>query len=148
MKQEHEISVPLLDGSDTRLIKNVEILDCLQPRMEELLEQVEHYVGLSGYKPKSVPLVGIITGGGSVMPGMTSLCQDILGLKDVRKGTVRRDLITCEDEYFAPSYATALSTVIYAMERASEETLYGKKQYRGNNSALDKIGNFFKGIFG
>ncbi len=148
LTQEHEIAVPLLDGSDTRMIKNVEILDCLQPRMEELLEQVEHYVGLSGYKPKSIPLVGVITGGGSVMPGMTSLCQDILGLKDVRKGSVQRDLITCGDEFFAPSYATALSLVIYAMERASEENLYGNKPYRGNNSAIDKMGNFFKRIFG
>jgi len=148
LKQEHEVAVPLLDGSGTRMIKNVEILDCLQPRMEELLEQVEHYVGLGGYKPQNIPLVGVITGGGSVMPGMTALCQDILGLKDVRKGAVRRDLITCADEFFAPSYATALSLVIYAMERASEENLYGKKQYRGNNSALDKLGSFFKGMFG
>ncbi|MBO5910952.1 MAG: cell division protein FtsA, partial [Elusimicrobiaceae bacterium] len=40
LKNEQEVSVPLLDGSDTHTIKNVEILDCLQPRMEELLEQV------------------------------------------------------------------------------------------------------------
>lgn len=92
--------------------------------------------------------MGVITGGGSVMPGMTALCQDILGLKDVRKGTVRRDLITCGDEFFAPSYSTALSLVIYAMERASEETLYGNKPYRGGNSAMDKLSNFFRGIFG
>jgi cell division protein FtsA len=148
LKQEHEISVPLLDGSATRMIKNVEILDCLQPRMEELLEQVEHYVGLNGYKPKSIPMVGVITGGGSVMPGMTTLCKDILGLKDVRRGTVRRDLITCGDEFFAPSYSTALALVIYAMERASEENLYGKKSYRDSGSAIDKLSNFFRGMFG
>lgn len=148
LKQEQNIDVPLLDGSDTRIVKNTELLDCLQPRMEELLEQVEHYVGLGGYKPKSIPLVGVITGGGSVMPGLPNLCQEILSLKDVRRGTVQRDLITCADEFFAPQYATALSLVIYAMEKASEESLYGNSPYRTSPSALDKLGKLFKGIFG
>ena len=147
LKSEQEISVPLLDGSDTHTIKNVEILDCLQPRMEELLEQVEHYAGLAGYKPKTLPLVGVLTGGGSQMPGMAALCQDILGLKDVRRGSIQRDLITSPEEFFAPQYATALSLVIYASAKASEASLYDG-QYRQSGSAFGKLGKFFKGIFG
>lgn len=147
LKSEQEISVPLLDGSDTRTIKNVEILDCLQPRMEELLEQVEHYAGLAGYKPKTLPLVGVLTGGGSQMPGITALCQDILGLKDVRRGSVQRDLITSPEEFFAPQYATALSLVVYASAKASEASLYDG-QYRQSGSGFGKLGKFFKGIFG
>lgn len=147
LKNEQTISVPLLDGSDTRSIKNVEILDCIQPRMEELLEQVEHYAGLAGYKPKNLPLVGVLTGGGSQMPGMSALCQDILGLKNVRRGFVQRDEITSSDEFLAPVYATALSLVIYASDRATEESLYNG-QYRDNNSSFGKLGKFFKGIFG
>lgn len=147
LKNEQEISVPLLDGSDTRTIKNVEIVDCLQPRMEELLEQVEHYASLAGYKPKTLPLVGVLTGGGSQMPGMTALCQEILGLKDVRRGTVQRDLITSPEDFFAPQYATALSLVIYASEKANEESLYNG-QYRQSGGAFGKVGKFFKGMFG
>ena len=147
LKNEQTISVPLLDGSDTRSIKNVEILDCIQPRMEELLEQVEHYAGLAGYKPKNLPLVGVLTGGGSQMPGMNALCQDILGLKEVRRGFVQRDEITSSDEFLAPVYATALSLVIYASDRATEESLYNG-QYRENSSSFGKLGKFFKGIFG
>ena len=147
LKNEQQISVPLLDGSDTRSIKNVEILDCLQPRMEELLEQVEHYAGLAGYKPKNLPLVGVITGGGSQMPGMAALCQDILGLKEVRRGSVQRDLITSPEEFFAPQYATALSLVIYASEKENEELLYSG-QFRESGSAWGKLGKFFKGMFG
>lgn len=147
LKNEQQISVPLLDGSDTRTIKNVEILDCLQPRMEELLEQVEHYAGLAGYKPKNLPLVGVITGGGSQMPGMAALCQDILGLKEVRRGHVQRDLITSPEEFFAPQYATALSLVIYASEKENEELLYSG-QFRESGSAWGKLGKFFKGMFG
>ncbi len=147
LKNEQEISVPLLDGSDTRTIKNVEILDCLQPRMEELLEQVEHAAGLAGYKPKNLPLVGVLTGGGSQMAGMPALCQEILGLKDVRRGVVQRDLITSPEEFFDPQYATALSLVIYASEKANEASLYSG-QYRQGGSAFGKVGKFFKGIFG
>ena len=147
LKNEQTISVPLLDGSDTRTIKNVELLDCMQPRMEELLEQVEHYAGLAGYKPKNLPLVGVLTGGGSQMPGMTALCQEILGLKEVRRGVVQRDEVTCSDEFLSPLYATALSLVIYACDKATEESLYNG-QYRQNASAFGRLGKFFKGIFG
>ncbi len=147
LKNEQTISVPLLDGSDTRSIKNVELLDCMQPRMEELLEQVEHYAGLAGYKPKNLPLVGVITGGGSQMPGMTALCQDILGLKEVRRGVVQRDEVTCADEFLSPLYATALSLVIYASDKATEESLYNG-QYKAGGSTFGKLGKFFKGIFG
>ena len=147
LKGEQEISVPLLDGSDVRTIKNVEILDCIQPRMEELLEQVEHYAGLAGYKPKNLPLSGVITGGGSLIPGMSALCQDILGLKNVRRGCVQRDMVTCSEEFFAPQYATALALVIYESEKANEESLYNG-QYRQSASAFGKVGKFFKGIFG
>ncbi len=147
LKNEQMVSVPLLDGSDTRTIKNVEILDCLQPRMEELFEQVEHYAGLAGYKPKNLPLVGVLTGGGSQMPGMTTLCQEILGLKDVRRGFVQRDEITCAEEFLAPVYMTALSLVVDASQKATEESLYSGK-YRDNGSAFGKLGKFFKGIFG
>lgn len=147
LKNEQTISVPLLDGSDTRSIKNVELLDCMQPRMEELLEQVEHYAGLAGYKPKNLPLVGVITGGGSQMPGMTALCQDILGLKEVRRGVVQRDEVTCADEFLSPLYATALSLVIYASDKATEESLYNG-QYKASGSTFGKLGKFFKGIFG
>ncbi len=147
LKNEQTISVPLLDGSDTRSIKNVELLDCMQPRMEELLEQVEHYASLAGYKPKNLPLVGVITGGGSQMPGMTALCQDILGLKEVRRGIVQRDEVTCTDEFLSPRYATALSLVIYASDKATEESLYNG-QYKASGSTFGKLGKFFKGIFG
>ena len=147
LKNEQTISVPLLDGSDTRSIKNVELLDCMQPRMEELLEQVEHYAGLAGYKPKNLPLVGVITGGGSQMPGMTALCQDILGLKEVRRGVVQRDEVTCADEFLSPLYATALSLVIYASDKETEESLYNG-QYKASGSTFGKLGKFFKGIFG
>ena len=146
LKGEQEIQVPLLDGSDTRTIKNVEILDCLQPRMEELLEQVEHYAGLAGFKPKNFPLMGVLTGGGSVMAGLPTLCQEILGLKEVRRGSVSRDYVTGSNEFFTPLYATALSLVIYASDKAAEETLYGGS-YRESEGALGKLGKMFKGMF-
>ena len=145
LKAEQEISVPLLDGSDTRLIKSSEILDCIQPRMEELLEQVDQVLGLGGYKPKDRQLIGVITGGGSVMPGMTALCREILGLKEVRRGGVQRDLITSPEEFFAPLYSTALSVIIHAMESEAYDSL--GNPYREEESMFGKFGKMFKGMF-
>ena len=81
------------------------------------------------------------------MPGLPSLCRDILGLKEVRRGCVQRDLVTGTEEFFTPSYATALSLVIYASEKSTEESLYGGN-YRNSGSTFGKVGKFFKGIFG
>lgn len=147
LKEDREFEVPLLDGSDSRTERASAIVDCLQIRAEELLEQVERRTSAYGYKTRNLPLVGVITGGGSVMPGLPLLCMNMLGLKQVRRGTVQRDLITSDEEFFAPQYSTALALTVYAAEGGLYENGYSMS-YRKENSALDKVSQFFKGIFG
>ncbi len=145
LKQDIEITVPLLDGSSTRPIKTSELLNCIQPRLEELLEKVEYYASMSGYKTKNLPLVGVITGGGSIMPGLPALCSSVLGLKEVRRGYVQRDLITSSEEYFAPNYSTAMALAIYSSDGANLDEMGA---YESGGSILEKTTKFFKGLFG
>lgn len=145
LKQDIEINVPLLDGSNTRPVKTSELLDCIQPRMEELLEQVERCASVYGYKTKNLPLVGVITGGGSVMPGLPTLCMNVLGLKEVRRGCVQRDLITSNEEYFAPVYSTAMALTIYSADSTALDDMGSFEQ---GASVTEKVQKFFKGLFG
>ncbi len=145
LKKDQEISVPSLSGSDTRFIKSVEVLDCIQPRMEELLEQVERVLNMGGFKPKEHRLVGVMTGSSSIIPGMTELCREIVGFQSVRRGSVQRDLINAADEFFAPQYATALSVIVHAFESAGYDTL--SDSYRDEDSVFFKLGKAFKGMF-
>ncbi len=145
LKQEQEISVPMLDGSDSHFVKSVEVLDCIQPRMEELWEEVEGCLQAGGFKPKEQRLSGVITGSSSVMPGMTDLCREIVGFKSVRRGSVQRDLINSADEFFAPQYATALSVLIHAFENTGYDSM--SDAYREDESLLGKFKQSFKGLF-
>ena len=143
LDEEGEIPVPSLDGRSTHNIKKSYVLDIIQPRVEELIEQVGRCVEASGYK--NFPVVGVVTGGGSLMPGITDHCVNILGLKEVRRGVVQRDLITCDDEFFDPKYSTAMALVIYASDSSAYDE-YRSNSYEKGGSFFGKLGKLFKGV--
>lgn len=143
LDEEGEIPVPSLDGRSSHNIKKSYVLDIIQPRVEELIEQVGRCVDSSGYK--NFPVVGVVTGGGSVMPGITDHCVNILGLKEVRRGGVQRDLITSDDEFFDPQYSTAMALAIYASENTGYEEFAGTP-YEKRTSMFGKLGKWFKGV--
>ena len=137
---EEEIQVPSLDGRHTETIKKSYLLDLIQPRVEELFEQIQHYVSNSGYK--QTHLAGILTGGGSLMPGMTNHAMNILGLKDVRLGGVQREMVIAPDEFMDPAYSTALALLVYSQQQDD----YAEESYR--QGSVSKVGRFFKDLFG
>lgn len=143
LDEEGEIPVPSLDGRTIHNIKKSYVLDIIQPRVEELMEQVAHCVETSGYK--NFPVVGVVTGGGSLMPGITEQCVSILGLKEVRRGIVQRELITSDDVFFEPQYSTAMSLVIYASGATGYED-YAASSYEKNSSMFGKLGKWLKGV--
>lgn len=143
LDEEGEIPVPSLDGRSTHNIKKSYVLDIIQPRMEELIEQVGRVVDTSGYK--NFPVVGVVTGGGSLMPGVTDHCVNILGLKEVRRGVVQRDLITSDDVFFDSQYSTAMALAIYASENAAYED-YSGPSYEKGSSMFGKLGKWLKGV--
>ncbi len=143
LDEEGEIPVPSLDGRSTHNIKKSYVLDIIQPRVEELIEEVGKCVNASGYK--DFPVVGVVTGGGSLMPGITDHCVNILGLKEVRRGIVQRDLITSDDEFFDPQYSTAMALTLYALDGASYEE-YGGGNYEKHSSFFGKLGKWMKGV--
>lgn len=143
LDEEGEVPVPSLDGRSTHNIKKSYILDIIQPRVEELIEQVGRCVDASGYK--NYPVVGVVTGGGSVMPGITEHCVNILGLKEVRRGVVQRDLITSDDEFFDPLYSTAMALAVYASGNNGYDD-YSGVSYEKGGSFFGKLGKLFKGV--
>ena len=143
LDEEGEIPVSSLDGRSKHNIKKSYVLDIIQPRVEELIEQVGRCVETSGYK--NFPVVGVVTGGGSLMPGITDHCVNILGLKEVRRGVVQRDLITSDDEFFDPQYSTAMALAIYASDNSGYDD-YSGGSYEKGGSFFGKLGRLFKGV--
>ncbi len=143
LDEEGEIPVPSLDGRSTHNIKKSYVLDIIQPRVEELIEQVAKCVEASGYK--NFPVVGVVTGGGSLMPGITEHCVSILGLKEVRRGIVQRELVTSDDEFFDPQYSTAMALAIYASGTTGYEE-YAHNTYEKSGSLFGKLGKWIKNV--
>ncbi len=143
LDEEGEVPVPSLDGRSSHNIKKSYILDIIQPRVEELFEQIQHCVATSGYK--NFPVVGVLTGGGSQMPGMTDQAVNILGLKEVRRGVVQRDLVTSDDEFFDPVYSTAMALTVYASDNSGYDD-YGRDSYNKGGSVFGKLGRMIKGL--
>lgn len=143
LDEEGEVPVPSLDGRSSHNIKKSYILDIIQPRVEELFEQIQHCVATSGYK--NFPVVGVLTGGGSQMPGMTDQAVNILGLKEVRRGVVQRDLVTSDDDFFDPVYSTAMALAVYASDNAGYDD-YARNSYNKGGSVFGKLGRMIKGL--
>ena len=143
LDEEGEIPVPSLDGRTIHNIKKSYVLDIIQPRVEELLEKVARCVEASGYK--KFPVVGVVTGGGSLMPGITDHCVNILGLKEVRCGIVQRELITSDDTFFDPQYSTAMALAIYASGCTGYEE-YANASYEKGSSMFGKFGRWLKNV--
>lgn len=143
LDEEGEIPVPSLDGRSTHNIKKSYVLDIIQPRVEELIEQVAQCVDNSGYR--NFPVVGVVTGGGSLMPGITEHCVNILGLKEVRRGTVQRELITSDEAFFDPQYSTAMSVAIYAASLMGGQD-FARSSYEKGGSMFGKLGKWLKGV--
>ena len=143
--KKEDVDVTLMDGDKTRKVSTMEILDCVQPRVEELLEQVEQVTLRAGYDLKELPLVGVITGGGSLMPGMDLQCMNILGLKEVRRGRVARDLLQTPEEFLDPQYSTAVALALYVAKTSNYENYFNTKT---EVSGFGKLGKLIKSILG
>jgi cell division protein FtsA len=115
LDDEGDIPVPSLDGKSVHQVKKGFLLDIIQPRVQDLFDHVKPYMDKSGFG--DLAAVGILTGGGSQMPGITEQCSQSLGLKEVRRGGVQRAVINADEAFFEPQYSTAVSLVAYAAKR-------------------------------
>lgn len=138
LDDEGDIAVPSLDGKTMHNVKKSFLLDIIQPRVQDLFEQVKICVDKSGFG--DLAAVGILTGGGSLMPGITEQCSQTLGLKEVRRGGVQRDIVNADEQFFEPLYSTAVSLAAYAAKR---DLLSGEAAAKQGNTK-SQIVKFFK----
>jgi len=113
--QEEEVRVPSLDGKTITPFKKTILLDIIQPRMQEFFEAVRDCIIESDLS--DLITRGVITGGGSAMPGIENLASQVLGVKEIHRGLISRDFVDAEEELFDSKYTTAISLLLYVTKR-------------------------------
>lgn len=116
------IEVPTLTDATKEGVQHIRrslVISIIKPRVEEILELVKSRLDKSNvYKMTSRRLV--LTGGGSLLPGIKELSQTILQ-KQVRLGKPL-NVFQSDYPYTIPSFSTVTGLLTYAMKRNYPET--------------------------
>ncbi len=110
VNRDETIDVPSVGGRNPRTISRQILCEIIEPRVEEIFMLVQREIEKSGYGE----LLGsgvVITGGATLLEGMTELAEDVVGLP-VRLG-LPRGINGLVDVVNSPKFATAVGLVLY-----------------------------------
>lgn len=122
------IEVPGVGGREPREVTREELAFVVGPRIKELLFLAREEIRSSGFEH----LVGtgvVITGGGALIPGMAKQAEQVFGMS--AKIGAPEEVPGLENDEFAPTYATSVGLLRYAMNNLS-----GKERQDGTEGGL------------
>jgi cell division protein FtsA len=139
--EDETIEVASVGGRRPRVMARRILSDILQPRAEELFHLIWDEISKAGYE-KSLNSGLVLTGGGSVLEGMSEIAEQIFDLP-VRRG-IPTGVGGLADHVGNPAYSTAVGLVRYA-ERHRTPTDGGK--HPGFMKVLVKLRTVFREFF-
>lgn len=114
--EDETIEVASVGGRRPRVMARRILSDILQPRAEELFHLVWDEISKAGYE-KSLNSGLVITGGGSMLEGMSEIAEQIFDLP-IRRG-IPGGCGGLADHVGNPAYATAVGLIRYAQSHRS-----------------------------
>ena len=129
VREDGEIQVPSVGGRDSRMLSRKVLSEIIEPRVEEIYRLVDQELIRSGCKDLLASGI-VITGGSTIMEGMTELAEEIFELP-VHRG-IPIGIKGLADIVRSPIYATAVGLV-----------LYGSKDFFSLKGSKNNGHNFF-----
>jgi len=115
------VAIPRLRGREPKEISIKTLSQIIQARMEEILEQVQSEILLSGYEKKLIAGI-VLTGGGSQLKHIIQLAQLVTQL-DARIGLPNEHVAGSKDDRVKnPMYATGIGLIIKGAMTLAEES--------------------------
>ena len=108
--QDEILEVPGVGGRATQVVSRRALTQIIEPRVEEMFTLLRQEIQRTGAEDLLVSGV-VITGGSTLLAGMTQMAEDILGLP-VRVG-MPQEVSGLSDVVRSPKYATAVGLVMY-----------------------------------
>jgi cell division protein FtsA len=134
VEPDETIEVQSVGGRKPRVLSRQLLTEIIEPRVEEMFSLVHQAITSTGYEDLLASGV-VITGGATLLQGMSELGEDILGLP-VRLGTPGR-VSGLVDVVKSPVFATGVGLVLYGRDheahryfRVREDNVYTKVKSR------------------
>ena len=138
------IEVPSVGGREPRTLARQVLVDILEPRVDEIFQLVYREIQRSGYADL-IPSGVVITGGSTLLDGMTELAEEVLGLP-VRQG-FPQGVGGLVDVVKSPVYATGVGLVMYGCNNM-DSRYFPIRQSEGTYKKLtDRMRDWLREIF-
>jgi len=120
------------------------LAEVIEPRVCELFELLGVELQRSGHNGV-LPAGVVITGGGSLLPGMLEAAERYLGMP-ARRG-VPREIGGLTDVVASPVYATGVGLVKFGLENYGSQGPFGSQQVGIYQRIKEKVGGWFELAF-
>ncbi len=141
---EEEVTYTSVDGRTERQIQRSTLFEFIAPRVEEIYTLIRTELENSGLSEQVVAGGVIVTGGGSMMPGMVTASEKILELPS-RQG-LPQNITGLPEVLSHPSYATAAG--LLAFHSFGDWPRGGRRGIRrSGGSVIGQVKNFFSDLF-
>jgi cell division protein FtsA len=155
IKKQHGHAVEAEVGSDEHFtvrafgdekpiqVSRKELAHIIEARVEEIFTLVLQEVKRSGYDGL-LPAGMVLTGGASLLPGIRSLANNVLGVP-VRIARPE-NLLGLTDQLNSPAYSTSVGLLYWALLMNEMNTPASSRGFsgKGANTNLDSLKNFLK----
>lgn len=139
---DEEINYTAVDGRTQRKVQISTLFDFISPRVEEIFSLIKTELENSGMTEQVVAGGAIITGGGSMMPGLVGAGEKILELP-CRNG-LPQNISGLPEILSHPSYATAVGLVSF---QSYGDWPKSHRQMRRGTGMFEGVKSFFTDLF-
>jgi len=142
---EGTVEVSSLDGSNKYPVQRKYIIEIIEPRVSEIFHLIKNEVKRSGYF-NALPAGITITGGSSLLPGITEISEKILNSPTrLGKPQYEGELAEMVND---PAYSTALGLLSYSTKNYSFNQFYHTNPNKsGIKNFIERAINWLKDFF-
>lgn len=110
-----EIVIPSTYHKSESRITREALTEIIRPRVQNIFEMVREKIQPSNFY--EFAHTAVLTGGGSLLPGIKEQARTSLNMQYVTCATVQNELVECDPQFLNPKYATAVSLAYFVAKK-------------------------------
>ena len=144
VQEEETLDVASVGGRPPRKVSRQLLTDIIEPRVEEIFSLIRREILRAGYGDL-IPAGVVLTGGTSLLEGITDVAERILGMP-ARVGTPQ-GVSGLVDIVHSPIYATGVGLTLYGIRHGGMMPLYGMTNGNWWDRMKSRLRRWFQDVF-